>query len=419
MAFSENVELLGYSDLGGKSGFKLAMQEVGGRFYLYVTALWRAGLSILEVTNPERPRLLRWVPGPPNTWSLQVQVAGGKMVTSLEPIPKGQGWGGDPDAKFDEGLVVWDVRDPADPKVLGKWSAGANGTHRNYYAGGRFVHAAITLPGFVGRLYGVIDIDDPEHPKLVGKWWYPGQNRAAGESFSAIDERKRSHGKPFPNEAISHHGAPYLEDGRVFCPWSRGGMVILNVEDVLTPQLVSVFSPYPPLGSSNAVHTVVPLMDRKLAIVNSEALFEKRKEPLNFAGIIDISDERDPILVSLFPIPNPPPGYDDDYWDRGGRFGPHNQHQPQGLSCLQPSGSYVYLTYFNAGLQIYDISQPRSPRIAGYFIPDDPNTRQGPLPTDLVTQVEDVLVDRRGIIYVSEKNTGVYVLKFTPKTIRK
>lgn len=417
MAFSGNVEFVGFSDLEGKSGFKLAMQEVGGRFYLYVTALWRAGLSVVEVTDPERPRVIRWLPGPPNTWSLQVQVAEGRMITSLEPIPKGQGWGGDPSAAFDEGLVVWDVHDPEDPKVLGKWSSGATGTHRNYYDGGRFVHAAITLPGFVGRLYGAIDIDDPEHPTLVGKWWYPGQNRAAGEEFSREDERKRSNGKPFPNEAISHHGAPYLAGSRVFCPWSRGGMVILDISNPQSPRLTSVFNPYPPLGSSNAVHTVVPLIDRKLAIINSESLYEKRREPLNFAGIVDITDEGDPILMSLFPVPEPPPGYHDDYWDRGGRSGPHNQHQPQGQRCLQPSGDYVYLTYFNAGLQIFDIREPRRPRIVGYFIPDDPTFRQGPLPTDLVTQVEDVLVDRRGVIYVSEKNSGVHILKFTPKRI--
>jgi hypothetical protein len=64
---------------------------------------------------------------------------------------------------------------------------------------------------------------------------------------------------------------------------------------------------------------------------------------------------------------------------------------------------------FNAGLQIYDISDPYDPHITGYFIPDDPKERRGPMPSKLVHQAEDVIVDRRGVIYMSEANNGIYV----------
>ena len=129
----------------------------------------------------------------------------------------------------------------------------------------------------------------------------------------------------------------------------------------------------------------------------------------------DVSDERDPVLISLLPVPSAPRGYPvPSFCSKGGRFGPHNQHQPQGQPCLQPVGDLVYLTYFNAGLQVFDISDPYAPRIAGYYIPDDPTSRRGPLPADLVTQCEDVLVDRRGYAYVTDKNAGVTVLHFEP-----
>jgi hypothetical protein len=95
---------------------------------------------------------------------------------------------------------------------------------------------------------------------------------------------------------------------------------------------------------------------------------------------------------------------------KGRRFGPHNQHQQQGLDCLAPNDRYVYVAYFSAGLQVYDVSDPRDPYIAGYFIADDPRERRGPLPTTLVHQANDVLVDRRGVIYVSEENSGIFVL---------
>ena len=85
----DNVDLLAYHDLDGRSGFKLAMQEVEGRFFLYVAGFWHSGWSILDVTDPEHPELLRFLEGPPNTWTLQVQVADGTMITALEHLPPG------------------------------------------------------------------------------------------------------------------------------------------------------------------------------------------------------------------------------------------------------------------------------------------------------------------------------------------
>src|SRR5204862_416931 len=87
-----------------------------------------------------------------------------------------------------------------------------------------------------------------------------------------------------------------------------------------------------------------------------------------------------------------------NFCEKGGRFGPHNQNQLQHNPFVEHSDKLVYLTYFNAGLRIVDISDARAPREVGYFLPPDPTRRYGPLPTKLVAQSEDVLVDSRGII---------------------
>lgn len=102
-------------------------------------------------------------------------------------------------------------------------------------------------------------------------------------------------------------------------------------------------------------------------------------EPAGYAATVDISDESDPILMALFPQP--------------------------------PDDRHVHLAYFNVGLQIYDVSDPRDPYITGYFIADDPKQRRGPIPSKLVQQAQDVVVDRRGVIYMSEGNTGIYILR--------
>jgi hypothetical protein len=50
---------------------------------------------------------------------------------------------------------------------------------------------------------------------------------------------------------------------------------------------------------------------------------------------------------------------------------------------------------------------------SGWFIPPQPSERAGPLPRDLVTQTEDVLVDTRGYIYVTDKQWGLWILRYT------
>ena len=61
--FARNIEPLGYHDLNGKPAFKLAMQEVNRRWYLYVAHLWHRGWSVLDVTDPRRRNFALLFPG--------------------------------------------------------------------------------------------------------------------------------------------------------------------------------------------------------------------------------------------------------------------------------------------------------------------------------------------------------------------
>lgn len=402
MPFSTNFRAVGYHDLDARPAFKFAMQERHGRFFLYIAHLWEATISILDVTDASKPVLMHRIEGPANTWSHQVQVADNRMIINYEH--RIAGWGLDPDGPApDEGLLIYDVHDPVQPRLLGHWRGGGNGTHRNFYNGGRYVHATASRKGYKGKHYVILDIDDPSRPREVGAWWIPGQK--AGED---VPEK-------YQGKHVDLHGPPYVVGNRVFCPWSAAGLVILDISDMSQPRKISQLDVNPPLGSRIALHTAIPAADSRYFIVNSEALRERCDEPVNFAGIVDISNIDEPRLISLFPTPEVPPGYPvEDFIAKGGRFGPHNQSHHQGNPALMQQDRYVYMTYFNAGLQVFDIANPYFPKIAGYYIPDDPTTRLGPLPLDLVAQYEDVMVDRRGFAFVSEKNSGLHVLQFEP-----
>jgi len=391
--FSRNIEVLGYHDLGGKPAFKLAMQEVNGRWYLYMGHLWHRGWSILDVTDPSAPEYTRFIPGPENSWTIQIQVAEGTMVTALERIAPG--WGGVDGKPFSEGLLIWDLSDPFRPRQLGHYRTESTGTHRNFYDGGSLVHVAGGAPGFDGKIYQIVDISDPGKPREVSRFWLPEQEERAAKSGARL----------------SLHGPAHVEGKRAYLPYGDGGGIILDIADISRPKMVSRLL-FHGLCSRQGIHTYLPLPRRRLALINDEAIAENGDENLNLAGIVDIKDEKEPRLISLFPQPVPPPESGlKNFFAKGGRFGPHNQHHPNHQACLEDRDDIAYLTYFNAGLRIYDIRDPRTPKEIAYFIPPDPKERIGTKPSRLVAQVEDVLADRRGCIYISEKNQGIYILR--------
>src|SRR5688572_6596768 len=53
---AHNMQPVGYSDMEGRPPFKLAIKQVGGKWYLYTGHLWHDGWSIVDVTDPANPK---------------------------------------------------------------------------------------------------------------------------------------------------------------------------------------------------------------------------------------------------------------------------------------------------------------------------------------------------------------------------
>jgi hypothetical protein len=391
---NQGFEWVGYHELGGRPGFKMALQEHASRWFLYVAHLWHPGWSILDITHPATPRLCRTIDGPAGTWTIQVQAAQGRLITSLEqPVA---GWGFAEGAPFEEGALIWDIEaDPADPKLLGAWRTGATGTHRNFYAGGRYALMAASRPGYLGHGLSIVDISTPANPREVSFWAWPEQRNDRGQG------RRQAY----------FHGPAYVSGTRAYLSYGKVGMVTLDISDVASPRLVSVLR-LGDLGSVLGCHSAVPVPDRNLLIVNSEAIEEGSRDALNYVYVVDIGNDEAPRVMSSFPLPTPGEGLAyGSYYDKGGRFGPHNQHHYQGNPAHLPMRDHVLMTYFNAGLRLYDISDPMQPAEVGRFVPEDPLERRGALPSVLVTQFEDVGVDARGYIFCTDKNHGLFILR--------
>lgn len=423
---AKNFEPVGYTDLDGRPAFKMSIKEQDGRWYLFAAHIFHSGLTVLDVTDPKNPRPLTFIPEDPNSFTLQVDLSGDIMITSLEknfldPTTQGK--------PFSEGVQIWNIKNPENPKRLGHFKTGGTGTHRNFYAGGQYMHLAAGMPGYNGNIYVIVDISDPANPVEAGRWWVKGQHEAGGEKLGLGADSDpinhhhdhnmltMDHGLCGTDADISLHGPPYIIGNKAYLSYGSAGLIILDISDVKNPKQLGNLDFSPPFNSKFGVHGVLPYQNEQLAFANSESVTYD-KGPLHHASIIDISNPQKPILLGLLPEPVPPENSTyKDFFEKGGWRGPHNINHLQHNPDVEKFGNLLYITYFNAGLRAFDISNPRLPQEVGYFMAPEPSKRIGYLPHGkLVLQAEDVLVDRRGYAYISHKNQGIWIVKYTGET---
>lgn len=410
---SKNVEYVGFNDLKGNHPFKLAIRKIRDRWYLYA-GCFDGGWAIVDITDPRKPEMLNFLKGPDNTLCIQVTAAEDKLITGLQFLPFEFAtllWGCDPGRPYEEGILIWDIEtDPANPRQLGKFKTGGFGTHRNVYTGGKYVHLVANMKGYVGNIPVTLDISDPANPVEVGRWHYPGQWVENGET---------PHGTFGLMNGV--HGPIEIVDNTAYLPYQNNGIVILDYSDLTKPEMLSNLS-IGDFGSLVGVHSVMPIPKRNLAIVTTEAFLktpnvngsysEPTKDAAHIVGLVDISEPRSPRFVSLFPTPVPEEGAGyTNFAHLDSPFGPHNVHHYQNKPEHAPVDNIVHQCYFNAGLRIIDISDPTLPREVGHFVAEDPPYKGTKV--KLASNFDDVIVDSRGYAFVTDRNQGLFVLRYT------
>lgn len=423
-----NVSLVGYHDLEDRPAFKIALQRVDEKWLVYLGHFWHRGWSIVNVTDPQHPELLNFIKGPENTVTKQIQVADGRMITALErpsvsdPV---EGEPTNPAEPYKAGAYIWDVEvDPVNPEFCSYYETGGRGTHRNYYSGGKYAFMSASPAGYEPEDLAettslknfhlrILDVSDPENPVEVGEWMAAGQ-----DATQTIEPQNY------------FHGPAYVTRDRAYLSYGRVGAVTLDMSTVSSPEELWTLDFGDGIGSGLGVHSFIPVPDTDLAVVNSEAILEgpptdhTTGEPVGYTFILDIADEAQPSfdgkyhsgprVISWLPLPTPEPSSPfGSYYDKPGRFGPHNQHHHRGESIRFQSSEYIVMTYFNAGLRIFDISNPSVPSEAGYYVPEIPDRRLGGNRPrgDLGMQLEDVVVDSRGVMYCTDPNYGLFILE--------
>ena len=440
---AENMQLVGYNDLQGRSAYQPIIQQQGDRWYAYIGH--HAGIaqnplagreegngtSIVDVTDPANPEYIFHLPGN--------QAVGddseAQMVRTCagSDLPNGQNgsyyllravgrWG----------HQVWDVTDPSDPELVSSMEEeGLRDTHKNWWECDTGI--AYLVSGREGwatrRMTQVYDLSDPANPRFIRDFGLPGQQPGAPnhEEMGGYDL----------------HG-PIAVGNRVYFGYGTfiNGVIQIVDRDRLirgNPAVADPFEPtdenlnYPVIstqytGPRLGAHTAFPVLGmeieefadntegstRDMLLVVGESLRNECTENRQMMYMVDITDETKPWPVGNFQVPEE----SGNFCERGGRFGTHSSNENMTSIYYR---NIVFLAYFNGGVRAVDIRDPWSPVEIGHYIPAiTESTAERCLTIDGVErcktaiQTNNLEVDDRGYVYaVDRANTGLHIVELT------
>ena len=432
-----SMTLLAHEDLQGRSAYQPTVHEQNGRWIAYVghhggrSANPLAGrdedngTSIIDVTDPRKPRYLAHIPGEPG----QGETGGAQMVRvcSGRDLP---GVRNSADkSKFyllrtygNLAHEVWDVTLPEKPARIVTLVDKLKGTHKNWWeCDSGIAYLVSGLPDWrTRRMTQVYDLSDPARPVFIRNFGLAGQE--PGSSGAVPTEL---HG-PISTGA---------KGNRVYFGYGTNKDGVLQIVDRAkllsgprepTPQNlrapeVGRFT----LSSMNGAHTALPVLGmnlpefakdkaapRDFVFVVNESLANECQEPRQFVFVVDVTDEKVPVGVATFNVPE-----QGDSCSRGGRFGSHSSNENQPPMYAK---KVIFVAWFNAGVRAVDISDPFRPREIGYYIPATTDktdkrcikTEAGAERCKVAIQTNNVEVDDRGYIYIVDRaNTGMHILE--------
>jgi hypothetical protein len=467
---AHNMRLVGYHDLQGRQALEVKTKsDAANGNWAYVGHVpnsrtkeatinpitkqkeWN-GTSIVEISDPSRPRLVWHIPNAVNANSRSVSVvydygfnsspAGRDYLIRNSEAPDG-------DMKFQIFDITTRNTDPS-KIVLVSEIHGTPTDSCGRGCGGRFADApapraggeyppprahkghwsqktglffsAANEPGFHSTLLQIWDLKDPRTPKFVGRAWLPGQKI----------------GEPGFQDQYAHHPIVDDESNRLYAGFREGSgqLGAWDISDPANPKLVWSYDTAPP---GRGPHTVSPIrydtvpnfegdaLPRTYAFVTDELGEECGHGVKSKSYMFDITHESHPMPVSTFQVPI------GDFCKSGGDFGPHQHAEHRNSELNRFEDKLAWIAYLNAGIRVVDLSDPYHLTEVGYYIPKV-NIKATP---NQAIQLTDVDLDHRGLAYATDRDapsclapdgtmlkgdkgqpcvgTGLFILEYTGK----
>ncbi len=438
-AEKSNMELVGSNDLQGRSAYQPVVHKQGERWIAYIghhagtqlNALTGKqesnGTSIVEVTDPKRPKYLAHIPGEAGT-AEHSEMGGAQMarVCDGSDLPHA-----DKSKVYllrtfgDSAHEIWDVTDPAKPSRLTVVVDGLHDTHKSWWECDTGIAYLVSgVPGWrTRRSAQIYDLSDPAKPVFIRNFGLPGQQPGATG--------------PVPSDL---HGpiSTGPKGNRVYFAYGPGANGVLQIvdrgallngpveptdENLLYPQLARLDLP-----PDSGAHTAFPVLGLEVAefsknkngktrdfvVVTPESLANECLETRQMVRIVDITTESKPFGVATWTVPEA----SGNFCGRGGRFGTHSSNE--NFTSIYYK-RVMFFAHFNAGVRAVDIRDPFHPKEIGYYIPavtDKTDKRCVGTGSEqrckVAIQTNNVEVDDRGYIYIVDRaNSGLHILELS------
>ncbi len=437
---ASNMKLVGYHDLQARSAYQPTIHHQGDRWIAYIghhggtedvpapvnPMTGKAepnGTSIVDVTDPARPKYLRHLPGQEGKY----ESGGAQMVRVCDgkALPKG-----DPNAVYmlrtfgSEAHEIWNVTDPASPVLITRLG-GLKDTHKSWWECDTGIAYLVSGPPDwrTRRMTQVYDLSDPARPHKIRDFGLPGQEPGSTGAVPTALHGPISTG-PSGNRVYFGYGT------------NKGGMLQIVDRDKLlsgakepTPDNLR----YPeiarlPISAFNGAHTTFPMLDmpiaefsedkdgktRDIVMIVNEAILNECGEARQMVWFADVTTETRPMMISSYTVPEA----SGQFCQRGGRFGAHSSSESMAPVYYK---KMAFIAFFNAGVRALDIRDPYHPREVGHFIPSiTAATDKRCIPIEggerckVAIQTNNVETDDRGYIYIVDRaNTGLHILELT------
>lgn len=442
---AENMQWIGHADLQGRPAYEPTVIQQGNRFILYVghhqgsalnplTGVVEAnGTSIVDVTNPKQPVQLAHIPGVP----------GGGQDNSMVRVCAGSSLPHGTPGRFymlrvlgSSAHEIWDTTDPSHPTFLTTIVSGLNATHKNWWeceTGIAYLVANKPSEGWhVNQHIKIYDLSNPAAPVYIRDFGLVGQNPVS--SIKPADAPPGVHGPisvPSKNRVYIPYGVgsngvvQIVDREKLLNDFDHTNPVSPTDADLLAPQVGRI-----DMSPDQGGHTTFPVygipqpeyanfasgQTRDVLIVTSEATANFCQEAPHFGFLLDMTTDSKPWPLSTLRV-NDEDGKP-NFCSRGPRFGTHATNE----NFYAPYyGRLTFVSYFDAGVRVWDIRDPVNPVEVAHFIPPiNPNTQpscatingQRVCGTNVMTN--NVELDTRKLIYIVDRvGSGADILALT------
>lgn len=472
-----NMEVVGHADNQGRAeGDQEWIENQHGRYILYTGngagselnpatgAVEPNGTAIYDVTDPTKPTFLHNIMAKANG-APHAFVCGGDTLPNGKRghfylLRDNEGPGATQD---DE---IWDVTDPAAPTLLTTIVSGLTATHKSWWecdTGIAYLIGGTKADGWHPRQHvKIYNLSNPEQPVYIRDYGLlgqqPGADVATAKSCTNNPGPNCFEGVTNPPQAVHEAYSAGKKINRVYLPYGVGADGVLQIVDrqkLLTGCTVATASPdcathptqadmlYPQVSyitenPTEGGHDANPIfgvpipqqqsnfldgspVNMNLLLAASEAITplacmgmaEHSATLLDIGGYGGTSDKT-PWPIATLNVSQQP----GDFCKKGSRFGSHHNN----WEIYAPYyGKLAFVTFFDAGLRVWDIRDPFNPRPVAYFIQaPNRNTKQacgtykGHKECRTSTEANIVELDDRGYVYLLDRpGTGVTILKPT------